>query len=315
MSLNSGLNAKAVKTELDEILDVAYTEPDKRWGFAHADNPILFNIKRIDRAARILAEHMGPGLFEETAEEGEPVEASPRTANKMTVEVKTFAQDLYIPKEFYDDDQHELVQRDVKKLARKARTTQDKKAFDTCYAGGFDTTTTPDGAYLWSNSHTNLNGDTIDNLETGALSPDNLEVLVRKLYEQKDQNGDLGEHGAAALLVPPALMKKALTYTESELEPGTADNDRNYISLRFDGLRVFEQPYVGGTYNDYANADTAYYLVSQEHELTRDIREELNTVMVPWQYDKKRRYVYRAAYREMYYAGTWEGAVASNGTT
>ena len=315
MALDSGLNAMVTKTELDEVLDTSYSEPDTRWGFAHAFTTDLFKQENLAEGnAFLMAEHMGPGLFESTGENEEPTEASPRTANKMTIEIVDYTKDLPISKDFNVDDKHGVVQQDVRRMGQKAKTTQDKYAFDTCYAGGFDATLTPDAAYLWSDSHTNLNGDTIDNLATGALTPDNLEVLIRKLYEQKDQSGDLGGHGAAALLVPPALMKKALAYTESELEPNVADNNRNYISIRFDSIRVYENPYVGGTFNDYSNANTAYYLVSPEHKLTRKIRQALSTVMVPWQFDKKRRWMYRVDYRETYYAGTWEGAVASTGT-
>jgi len=314
MGLDSGLNAKVTKTELDEVLEASYSEPDARWGFGHADNPLIFRqMNRAEGDSYIVAEHMGPGLFEEIGENETPPEVSSRTENKMTVSMKDWALDIPISRNFYADDKHDVVNMDTAKAGRKARDTQDKKAMD-LYAGGFDTHKTPDGNYIWYDSHTNLNGDTIDTLETGALTVTNLEILVRKLYTQKDQNGDLGSHGPGALLVPNELMKKALVYTESELLPGSGDNDRNYISLRFNNLQVIESPWLGATYHSQTYAATSYFLVAREHMMTRWIREGLNTVMVPWQNDKQRRWMYRPSYREAYFCATWEGAVASNGS-
>lgn len=312
-SLNSGLNSKAVKTELDEIFFGRYSEPPRKAGFGHASTPDLFVQAAMQSSATIISEHMGPGKFIRHREEQEVQETSPRTANKTTHEVRDWKLNLPIPREFDRDDQHGLVQRDVKDMARQARNSQDENAFD-IYAGGFDDATTPDAAYLWSDGHTNLNGDTIDNLETGTLTPNNFEVLVRKLYEQKDQRGRLGGHDSSSALFPPALIKKALQITESELEPKTTDNERNYISMVYPELRVFQSPWVGGTYHSYTNANTSYYLVGREHFITRDKREDLFTVLTPWQNDDKDRLIYKARYAETYYAGTWEGAVASNGT-
>jgi len=314
-SLNSGLNDKARKTELDEILFAKYKEPTGMAGFGHADTTDLFNQLRYESGAYIFAEHMGPGKFIRHREEEEVQDTSGRTFNKTTKETKEWKLDLPIPREFYRDDQHAVVKKDVADMARQARNSQDENCFS-IYVGGFDSETTADGSYVFANDHTNGNGDTIDNLETGAMSPDNIELLIRKLYEQKDQRGRLGGQVAQALLVPPALMKTARVNTESELEPGTGDNDANYLSLAFNGMRVYQSPWVGSTYASYTNADTSYYVVGQNHFMNRGIREDLFTGFVNWQNDpdKKDRYIYQARYSETAFAGSWQGVIASNGT-
>ncbi len=310
---NSGNNPSLVKTELDELFYSKYDYPTGP-GIARADNTDLFRQLRIDRQAVITEEWQGPGDFEEHAEEEELDLATIRSGNQATRTVSNYKKTLKIPKEFADDDQWDTISRAVQDSGRRARTTQDKNAFN-LYAGGFDSVTTNDGAYLWSNSHTALNGDTIDNLETGSLTPANLEILVRKLIEQKAQDGGLGGHQPVALLVPPALFPDAQEITKSELQPNSTDNNLNYFSAIYPGLKVYTNPYVGAAYHSYTNANTAYYLVSQNHSITRWIREDVYTRIVSWEYDDKDRWTYKMGFREVLGAISWEGAVASSGTT
>jgi len=312
MSLNSGANPNLVKTDLDDVLFPAFDAPAMP-GFATAENALLFKQKSTTMGAVQEIEFAGPSKWKEHIEEEDVDEASVITDNPTTYNVKNWKQDLPIPKEFYDDDQHDTVTQATADMGRQGRGTRDENAMKV-YFEGFTVTTTPDAAYLYSNSHTNLNGNTIDNLETGAMSPDNLELLVRALFLQKDQRGRHGGHNPSALLVPPALFKKATVYTESELEPGGPDNDRNYLSMIYPGLQVFQSPWMANTFNGVTNADTSYFLVGPNHRITRKVREPLNTTLVPWQYDRKDRYIYKGRFREVTYAGTWEGTVASNGT-
>jgi len=104
----------------------------------------------------------------------------------------------------------------------KARLTQDKNAINS-YANGFSTTNTNAGVTLFNNSHTNLNGDTVDNNIDVALTEANLETGVVTLQEQKAQDGTLAGHDPAFLLVPTALFKEAMEITKSDLRSGTAD--------------------------------------------------------------------------------------------
>ena len=313
MSLNSGANPLLVKTSLDEVLKPAFNAPNMP-GFATAETAPLFRQLGTTLGAVHEIEFAGPGKWKTHAEEEDAEEGDAITGNDKTYSIENWKQDLPIPKEFYDDDQQDTVSTSVADMGRQGRGSRDENAMSV-YGEGFTVTATPDAAYLFSASHTNLNGDTIDNLETAAMTADAIEVLVRDLYIQKDQRGRLGGHNPFALLVPPALFKTAMVATESELEPGTPDNDRNYLSMVYPGLQVFQSPWLANAYNGITNADTSYFMVSQNHRITRRIREALNTTLVPWQFDKKDRYMYKGRFRETCYASTWEGTVASNGTT
>lgn len=312
--MNTGLNPEVVKTSLDEVLYPAYDYPaNLHPDIATALTPELFKQKTIDRAAVIYAEYSGVGAFEQVSEEEEAPIATVRTANKTTKTVKNWKKTLKIAKEFYDDEMHDEVNESVQHLGIRARTTRDEYALDV-YAGGFDTTTTPDTAYLWSNSHTALDGTTIDNLETGAFSQTNFQTLVTKLLEQKAQDGELGGYHAHAVAVPPALIDNAYEVLKSELKADITDNNLNYFSLVYPGLRIFTSPFLGSTYNDYTYADTSYYLVGENHGIRRYEREPLYTNLISWIYDDYDRWTYKAGYREEVVAASWEGVVASNGT-
>lgn len=199
-------------------------------------------------------------------------------------------------------------------MGTRAKTTRDKWAF-AIYVGGFSTYTSNDGANIWADSHTALDGSTIDNLSSGALTPATFETLWRQLVEQKSQDGEAGGHVPTAFLVPPVLAPKAHEYLKSELKANTTDNNLNYFSLLYPGLQIFSSIYLGSTHDPtgYANAQTAHYLVSQNHSICRWVREGIYTRLVNWETDDYDRWKYKAGFREVCGAVSWEGGVASTG--
>jgi hypothetical protein len=309
---NSGLNPDVVKSGLDSVFFGEFDYPNIP-GVATAENALLFKQSTSDRQAVITEEYSGVGEFEAIEEEGENPEATVRTGNKQTHAIVNYKKALLIPKEFYDDDQHDTIDNSVSRCGIRARTTRDKNAL-LVYGGGFDSTLTGDAAYLFSASHTSLNGDTIDNLETGAFTPDALEVLVRTLIEQKSQDGELGGHNPAALLVPPILFPDAIEAAKSELKADSMDNNLNYFSTIYPGLQVFQSPFVGSNYNTSTYANTGYYLVGRNHGITRWKREDIYTRIVSWEYDRKDRWTYKMGFREKVAPQSWEGCAASNGS-
>jgi len=156
-----------------------------------------------------------------------------------------------------------------------------------------------------------MSGGAEDNLETGVLSEANLEVAIRSLTSQLAQDGSLGGHQPAILLVPTALFKTAMEITKSVYRSGTANNDMNYYSEIYPGLVVKTSEYLSAA---QGGSDTAWYLLSRDHGMTRWVRQGLETVLVEPQYSPNGQYVYRCEYREVVGPVTWEGLVASNGT-
>lgn len=314
MPLNSGYNSDLVKTSLDEAV---YEEFDREMEPQEvlATDSLFFKQRTTNKQAEIVAETNGPGQFEEHVEEEEIKESTIRTANKTTYNVKNYKKRVFIPHEFYEDEQHDRVDELARQFGLRARTSRDQFAYKYSYGDAFSGVTTPDGAALISNSHTTVSGATIGNLETGAFSPDNLKTMVKSLRLQKAQDGELGGHNPDGLLVSVTDFPEAMEVVEARLKPQSADNDPNYVSMVYPGLRVGTSAYLDSTYNsDNSNVDTSYFLVSRNHMITRWVRESFNTILNDPSMDGQDRWEYRGRYREMVGARGWQGIVGNNGT-
>lgn len=300
---------------LDEVFGSAY-EQDKQPGEVRADDTLFFKQDNTDWLVVQYAESMGPGQFRATAEDEEVDEATVRVGNRTTAEVLEFDRDIPIPQRYQESSQaYGTVENWVRELGIRARTSRDEHAFIRSYGDAFSGVTTPDGAALISNSHTSLSGDTIDNLETGAASADNVATLIHVLRVQKAQDGSLGSCHADGILGPSVLHPTLTVIVDSELKPGFTDNDLNYISRVYPGLVVGASEWLDEDYNVLnSNGDTSYFVVSRMHSITRAVRVPIENGYVGPEIDRKRRAFYRARFSERVYAGTWVGIAASNGT-
>lgn len=316
MAFNSGNNPDVVRTELDEVFFAEYeyaSEP----GIVTAESSVFFKQDSIDRGSVNTAQFGGTGAWTSHLEEEERVLATVRTANQVNRTVLNFKRTLAIPQEFLEDDEgvgHGVVAQAVRHMAFRGRTSRDENALGV-YKDAFSGVTTNDGVAMISNSHTALDGRTIDNLETGALSAANLEILFRVLLEQRGQDGSIGGHVGQGLLVPPILFPDANEITKSELKQGTANNDLNYFSQIYPGLVVGQSPFIGSVYNSLnANAQTSYFLVGRLHSVTRWVRKPVSTDIVPPQTDLQDRWYYKGRFRQLASVISHEGTAGSNGT-
>ena len=197
---------------------------------------------------------------------------------------------------------------DVRQFALMARVTQDDVAFG-LFRGAFTTTLTPDAVALCSASHVTLNGDTVSNLITGALSDATLNTAMVALREQKNQRGVvLGSEGRY-LVVALKGFKNACQITQSVLVSDNANNAVN-IYLSIFGMEVMTSPYLGAV---SGGSDTAWFLLSQFHGLKRVIRQGVQTALISWEYSDNRSYKYQGNFREAYFAADWAGLVGSTG--
>ena len=309
--LTSGLNPSAIKQAIDEFFYAPF-DYGKQPGIATAENSIFFNQDKTSLGAVITEDFGGPGAFEETTETENVPEATILSKNQATRNVINFDKSLPISKRYFDDDKFGTVSKSIQAMGQRAVTTRDKKAFD-IYGSGFDGTTTNAGSYLWLDTHTSVNGDTIDNLSSGALTATTFKALWRLLVIQKAQDGEIGGHIPVGFLCALNLIDTAHEVLKSELKSNTTDNNINYWSMAYPGLQIFTSAFLDSSYNDYANINTAHYLVSGNHSITRWVRSGLETSMIDWRYDAKNRYIYKAEFREVYGAVNCFGAVASTG--
>ena len=315
MSWNSGANENLVQTRLDSYVKEEFDRrsPDE----VMVDDALFFNQQNFDKGVYVHEELEGVGPFYDTAEEQIVNETSPRSDNLVSTRIRKYALDLPIPDEAFKDAQLGSIQRVIADLSRQQRVSRDSYGYQRTYGDAFSGVTTPDGAAACSNSHTSLSGDTVDNLETGSLTATNLEVVVRSLRRQRAQSGQLGGHVVAGLLVALSLHEDAFEITKSELAPYTGDNQVNYWSKVYPGMRVGTSAFLHTDYNGglNSNVNTSYFVVSKNHHVTRLIREGYNSEIVEPKYDKKDRWYYKARFREVTLIESWGGLVGSSGTT
>lgn len=305
---NSGLSPNVVKTALDLVFDASFSK--NTLYTADATDSLLLMQDSIDKAAVITEQFMGSGYWDSRAEQADVAAGTVRVGNQKAFSVTNYAKSIDISKNLFDDDQHGTYEMMVKNMARNARLTRDKNAF-ALYAGGFATYATNDGAYIFSASHTTLNGDTVSNLGTATLADASLKAAIQAVVEQKTQDGTLGGHEPAFLFVPPALFPTACILAKSELRPTTANNDLNYVSQIYPGLVIKQSPFIGAA---HGGSDTAWFLGSNEHSMMRWVRQDIKTDLVPYQNQRNNNYVYKGEFREVVGAVSFEGLWGSTGT-
>lgn len=305
---NSSLAPDVVKTAIDMVFDTEYGAEEIQGYATEASLPFMQSTT--DRQAEIVDQFMGPGYFDVRAEQQDIAQGTARVGNQKTFTVVNYAKQIDISKNLMDDDQHSTIDMLVKRFARNARLTKQKTAMSQ-YSLGFTTVTTNDGVALFSNAHVTLNNGSVDNFSTGVLSEPNLDILIQKLINQKTQDDTLGGHAPTFLLLPTALFKRGQEITKSEWRSGTANNDANYYSMIYPGLRVLFSPFLGA---GFGGSDTAYFLGSKDHSMYRWVRQDLVTDLVDYRTQRNNNYIYKAEYREVVGPVSFEGLVASNGT-
>ena len=303
---------------LDEIFYQGY-EMNKQPGGVYADDPLFFQQGDTPWGFINGAEYKGPGDYDQVDEDEEVPESTIKIANKFNREVLEFDKDIAIPQRYQEDSEmYQVTNNLVRDMGVRGRTTRDKFAMRNSWGNPFDSTNnpTPDGAAFGSNSHVLLDGSTFDNLETSALSPDSVATGVKKLRLQKAHDGDLASYHADGMLGPVVLHPEMTEITKSELKSQTTDNDLNYWSQIYPGLKVGASEYLDSTYNTLnSNADTSFAICSMMHGVERKQRIPLSTDYIGPEYDRKRRAFYRARFRErVILANSGLGVEWNNGT-
>jgi len=318
MAITNALNPTVVQTELDAIFVQEYEFPSSP-GTATAVTPQIFKQMGIDNAAHIEAVLSGGGgLWSIKGEETPVASASPRVDNKVTYVAVTFANSLQISKEFFDDNMHGTYSEMVRKFAMGARATREVAAFE-IYRGAFTTTLTADGISFIDDAHVTISGANVDNqvASNAVLSPTSLNTAMVQMQQQKSQDGIIMGQVGAYLLVPSALYKLACEITGSALASGTANNDLNVFSSTYQ-IMVFQSPYLGSAVSAAsgvtAGSDTAWFLLSRNHGVTRYIREELSTSLVDYTLSNNDNYIYKGRFREVFGVTDYVGAVGSTGS-
>lgn len=307
MNQDSAPNLILVKTALDKLFDDATIE-QAAVAKATALDPILFTQTTAYNAAVVSSVLGGGGYFQTTTDDVPLVpEATKTAAAAKTSLVYQFVQNLPIARTFMADQQLDAVSKAVKQSAQAYVASRDRKAMSV-YDLGFVTTsfTTIDGVALFSASHLNQNGDTVDNLETGALNDSNLNICVNNLRTQLNQTGVILGWEPKALLTPSILHQTGMAVAKSVLRAGTGNNDLNYFSEMYPGMKVVYSPFL-------TTSSTAYFLSSSTNGIMRAEREAFFTDLVDWKTQANDQYLYKMREREVVDAISYDGLVGSTG--
>ena len=306
MDNNSGPSLILVKTALDKLLDEA-TINLATVGKATAMDEQVFTQDTATSAAVNTSVIGGGGYFQQTTDDVAPSnEASVSAAALRQTLIVQFKKNLPISRTFMADQQMSAVSKAVKQQAMTWAASRDRNAFSV-YSNGFTTQTTIDGVALFSNSHVNQNGDTVDNLETGALSDSTLNASVNSLRTQLSQTGVIAGYEPKWLLTPSILHQTGMATAKSVLRSGTGNNDLNYFSEMYPGMRVVYSPFLDGT------STTAYFLGSSTHGVYRFEREAFFTDLVDWKTNPNDEYQYKMRAREAVDSIEYSGLVGSTG--
>ncbi len=308
MNNDSAPNLILVKTALDKLFDEATIEMAVV-GKATALDPVVFTQDTATNAAVVSSVIGGGGYFQETTDDvGLINEVNVAAAAPRTSIVYQFKKDLPISRTFMADQQQSAVSKAVKQQALTFGASRDRKAFSV-YALGFTTQTTIDNVAVFSNSHINENGDTVDNLETGALTDPNLNIVINSLRTQLSQTGVILGYEPKFLLTPSILHQTGMSVAKSVLRAGTGNNDLNYFSEMYPGMKVVYSPFLDAT------STTAYFVGSSTHGISRFEREAFFTRLIDWETSQNDQYKYKMREREVVDSIEYSGLVGSSGTT
>ena len=311
----AGLSPDAVKTAIDAVLYERFGREDNP-SYLSASNDFFFRTDSLDKYAFIWDEDAGVPNFQKTGEQEDILPVDSWIGNQKTKYSQKYTSQVPVSDEAFRADQVGKRAAIGMQQGDAARRTQDSEAILNTYGDAFagSVNTTPDGQPLASNSHTSLRGATVDNLETGALNPDNLWTATVSLANQKGQHGDLGGHVFSGFVCPFVLYKTAKEVMNSSLLANSAENNLNVFDTDYGEVRIAASQFLGSTYNGATNANTSYSLVSPDHMVMRKVFYGVETTLIEPKMTDNDSYAYRVKFHEVAFPGSWTGYVGSNGS-
>lgn len=311
------LSPDAVKTEIDTVMYERYGRANQPQ-YLSAGDAMFFKQGPLDLLQFIWDEDSNVGEFQKTDEQEEIYTTDTWIGNTKAKASQKFTKRIPISDEAFRADHVGKREKIGEQVGDRAKLTQDKTAILETYADAFagSVNTTPDGQALASNSHVTLSGDTVDNLETGALTPDNLWTLVNSLAEQRAQDGEVGSHVYSGMLVPFILYKTAKEVQNSSLIANSAENNLNIFDTDYGTVQIRASVFLnsGSNLNSATNAATSYHIISEDHMITRKVFYGLVTEMVEPKYSDNDSWNMTYKYHETTFPGSWTGYAASNGS-
>lgn len=310
------LSPDACKVAINGVMWEEYTRTQQP-GYLSANDELFFKQDTLDEIAFIWDEDSNVGEFQQTGEQEEILNTDTFIGNQKTKFSQKWTKQVPVSDEAFRTDRVGKRDRIGKQIGDRARVTQDRTSILDTYGDAFagSLNTTPDGQALASNSHLTLKGATVDNLETGAMNPDNAWTLTVSLASQKGQDGDAGSHVFEGALVPFLLYKTTKEVLNSTLIANSAENNLNIFDTDYGNVAIKASIFLGSTYNSNTNANTSYHFIGRNHMITRKVLFGLTSNLISPEYTDNDTYLMRSKYHEAHFPGSWTAYAGSNGTT
>lgn len=222
--------------------------------------PSIFNVGSSDRDQETDSATTGFGMLQNTSELGALDYEDPVKMYNTTYRHLKYTKGFRVSQELYEDDQHNVIAKMPKALAKAVvKTTEYYAAATLNNAFSTSATSYGDGKPLCSTSHTRADGGTSQSNASATgitLGEVNLETGALALEKALDDKGQIVQFQADRLVVPVDLRKTAKIITDSQMRPGTANNDVNVYEGMYD---VIPWRYITST--------TAWFLMDKTEQL------------------------------------------------
>ena len=198
----------------------------------------VYRVEKTDKRRVEVDQFVHPSVVAIT-KEGAPLNRlTVRRGYNSYVVPDTLSGEVKISHEFMRDNRYPEIEKGAFGLGKAMQRKRYKDAMTFIY-NGFGSVTSPDGAPVFSASHTLVNPvgpfTSGSNLLLTALSTDSFDAAVTKLLTQVDENGDVLPSDLAKLqiIVPPYNARQALQIVGSAHEPENMNNAVNVYSGAF----------------------------------------------------------------------------------
>lgn len=308
------LSPDATQTAIDSVAYEVYQQEGQP-ALLSVNDESFFRQERFTSNAHIWDEYSGIPNTEEHAEQEVVKTVDVFIGNQKVQKVKFFKNDYPVSVEAFKTDKGYIRDRLGKDIAAAVKRKQQYLGIIDCLGDAFDGNnfTTPDGQAPASNSHLTLRGDTVDNLETGAMTPDAFDTLARSLESQLGQHGDWGGNVLGGVAVSRNLYKHTKEVLNSTLIADSAENNLNIFDTDYGEVSIKQSPLLSSTFNQGSNANTAYHAFAQNHNVVRRVLVEMEMEMVEPKYTATDSHVERVRHAEVTYFETHFGYAASTG--
>jgi hypothetical protein len=185
----------------------------------------------------------------------------------------------------FDGSRLNIIRQWANGLGKMAKKTPDVQ-INTYLEDGDDTATTPDGAFLFSTTHTNLAGGTYANrpVSYSEFSYTALDTAYAAMKKTKRHGVVAGNNEPRYILHDSTLDSKVHAVLNSLKVPGGGDNDSNYYYKRLKSIScplfTSTKIWILLTEKDMHSLNLIFWTVAEMYKWIKQSNQEMNWAIV-----------------------------------